>query len=745
MLIRILDIILSCLGLIVLGFLLPAIWILLRLDSKGQLFYLADRVGKDQKPFKMFKFRTMLDTPVQVGECLCPQFDPRVTRFGHFLRRTKINELPQMINILKGDMSFVGPRPEAPELAEVYPKEAKIVFSVKPGLVGPATIHGRNEEECYPVGIDVKQYYLDHLLPNKLKLDLEFVQSLGLANYLKFIILGVTKTISGVINYRQIESSQPQIYLLIADLVLIIAAYLFAYNFLVWQSTGVLEIIHSTRYLPVVIVVRLLCNQYFGLYRPLLKYLSKHDIFETVKANSSGTVFLLLVSFLLEKHSYSLLMASLDWFALNITFAITRIALIIYLKKKNRINEGANRSRILIYGACDEGYLACRSLISNSINGREVVGFIDDAEYRYGKTIYRKKILGNRYQIKDLVRLYNIDQVVIANPHMDKNNILDIFGLCAQIELKCGVLANTNGFNCSYIGEPGIRDIEIEDFIFFKQINGDHAIIKKHLKNKTVLINGSGGAMGIELCKRLIKLGCGKLLIIERYEAYLNELLVEISKDYQLSNIVYLLTNIDRYDEIENLFSEHRPNIVIQASLRKYSAYCGIKVGDFENINYNRNFSLANLTKKYNCDIFVMISSIYADEKGNEIEKSLRIAEIYLEKFFKNSDTRLIIPRICDIAENRGGIVSIISEQIKHKKPFVLPTINKRFAVMPKDDAAEFILKIIENAYKTNFNKRIFNCDVKYDLDLNDICKKIAKIYKIEIRSDTLLRISNYN
>jgi len=93
---RFIDIILSLIGLVILTPLMPVICLLIKLDSRGPVFYLADRVGKDMREFKMFKFRTMIDTPIEMGESVSPQYDPRVTAFGRFLRRTKMNELPQL-------------------------------------------------------------------------------------------------------------------------------------------------------------------------------------------------------------------------------------------------------------------------------------------------------------------------------------------------------------------------------------------------------------------------------------------------------------------------------------------------------------------------------------------------------------------------------------------------------------------------------------------------------------------------
>ena len=103
---------------------LPIVWLVQRFDSRGPLFYRADRVGLNMRPFKMYKLRTMVEASVPIGECLSPQYDPRVTPFGRFLRRTKLNELPQVLNILKGEMSFVAPGRVA-RIAELYPDYAE--------------------------------------------------------------------------------------------------------------------------------------------------------------------------------------------------------------------------------------------------------------------------------------------------------------------------------------------------------------------------------------------------------------------------------------------------------------------------------------------------------------------------------------------------------------------------------------------------------------------------------------------
>ena len=147
---RIIDIFLSIVGIILFLPFLPILAFFIKVDSRGPVFYTCKRVGRGGKIFNMYKLRTMYETPMQLGPSLSPQGDPRVTPVGRMLRRLKLNEFPQLFNVLKGDMTLVGPRPEAPDLAAAYPEAAKVIFTVKPGLAGPNQILGRNEEELYP-------------------------------------------------------------------------------------------------------------------------------------------------------------------------------------------------------------------------------------------------------------------------------------------------------------------------------------------------------------------------------------------------------------------------------------------------------------------------------------------------------------------------------------------------------------------------------------------------------------------
>jgi lipopolysaccharide/colanic/teichoic acid biosynthesis glycosyltransferase len=190
---RILDVFLALLALVVLAPLLLPIAIILRLSGEGEIFYKQPRVGYKAELFDIWKFATMLKNSPNLGTGLVTvQGDPRILPIGGFLRKTKINELPQLINVLKGDMSLIGPRPLAPRGFNAYTVEVKkIVTQVPPGLSGIGSIALRNEEEILHIEGDQGQYYDTVVMPYKGALECWYVEHKGLGLYLTLIGLTV--------------------------------------------------------------------------------------------------------------------------------------------------------------------------------------------------------------------------------------------------------------------------------------------------------------------------------------------------------------------------------------------------------------------------------------------------------------------------------------------------------------------------------------------------------------------------
>lgn len=165
--------------------------ILITIDSKGGVFYKQQRIGKDLKPFMLFKFRSMQTNSDKKGLLTVGNNDSRITKTGYYLRKYKLDELPQLINVLKGDMSIVGPRPEVEKYVKLYNQEQLKVFNVKPGITDWASIQYVNENEILARSNNPEKTYIDEIMPAKLKLNLEYVNNNSIFIDIKIIILTI--------------------------------------------------------------------------------------------------------------------------------------------------------------------------------------------------------------------------------------------------------------------------------------------------------------------------------------------------------------------------------------------------------------------------------------------------------------------------------------------------------------------------------------------------------------------------
>ena len=172
---RALDVVAATLGLILLSPCFALIALIINLDTPGPVFFRGERVGKHERRFHLYKFRTMIADADRRGPGITAANDPRATRVGRFLRHTKLDELPQLLNVLCGDMSLVGPRPEDPRYVALYSPEQRRVLSVRPGITSPASVRFRHEEEALQ-GEDWERAYREEVIPAKLRIELGYLE-----------------------------------------------------------------------------------------------------------------------------------------------------------------------------------------------------------------------------------------------------------------------------------------------------------------------------------------------------------------------------------------------------------------------------------------------------------------------------------------------------------------------------------------------------------------------------------------
>lgn len=194
---RVLDAIVSAAALTVLWPLLAVIAFAVKIDSPGPVFYRQERVGRNGKPFRIFKFRSMVSDADKKGLAITVGRDSRITRVGAVLRKTKLDELAQLLNVLTGQMSFVGPRPEVPRYTALYTPYQRQVLLVRPGITDYASIAYRNENDMLSGAADPEKMYIEEIMPAKIELNMKYLHEISPLTDLKLILRTIGAVIRG--------------------------------------------------------------------------------------------------------------------------------------------------------------------------------------------------------------------------------------------------------------------------------------------------------------------------------------------------------------------------------------------------------------------------------------------------------------------------------------------------------------------------------------------------------------------
>lgn len=425
------DIVLALTGLLVLLPVLLVVAILIKLDSDGPVFFRQERLGRDGRKFRIFKFRTMVVGAYKMGSRLTTRRDPRITPMGQILRWFKLDELPQLINVVLGDMSIVGPRPEDPYFLEFYTPEQRRVLSVRPGLLGPSQILGRDEVESYPEGLkDTEAYYVEHILPGKLARDLEYVASCSFAGDMALLARGVWAVLRGAVKAKALWRWRWRVALFALDTALIAASYwlavLLRLDFAVPHGTRL-----YWRGLLIVIVVRAAALMYFGAYQIVFSYFGLWDLTALFKAVSLSAVIGGGLTFFLGLQAHSRSVFVIDGGLILLLLAAVRYTLRWVARQRSR-KGGHKRHKALVAGAGIGGEQIARALLEDPLSPYRPVGFIDEAPDRWGALIHGVRVIGGPAELPLALSANGIKAVFVCISDLTDGAAREVVEMCQR-------------------------------------------------------------------------------------------------------------------------------------------------------------------------------------------------------------------------------------------------------------------------------------------------------------------------
>jgi lipopolysaccharide/colanic/teichoic acid biosynthesis glycosyltransferase len=438
---RCFDILVGSVGLVVATPLLLIIAAAIYIDSPGPVFYRQQRLGRFGRRFEIVKFRKFPADWGSAGTGVTLASDPRMTRVGAFLERTKLDELPQLWNILQGDMSLVGPRPESLRYADLFVGKYEQLLEFTPGLVGPAQIAHRNESDLYPADEDPEAFYRRVIFPNKGDMDLAYFADTNVARDIVTAVRAVGVTLSGLVRWRVFWRRSGKVVL--RDMALIAVAWvvsnLIKFSGLPPTLDDFPAMLEGVLIMPLFVTFCLLCG---GCYRYLIQHFSWFDAQKLVLSATFGWMggYLLLLGFI-ERHASIGL--SVEGLVLVLgTLMCTRLFMRAAALARHIQSRSAPTRVLAIYGALPGGVALATWIREGHVGAFSLVGFIDDDPNLQKCSIHGVQILGRESDLRNLVLAHNINELWLSfrpdSAHLARLNefcaelAIDLFDCCTN-------------------------------------------------------------------------------------------------------------------------------------------------------------------------------------------------------------------------------------------------------------------------------------------------------------------------
>jgi FlaA1/EpsC-like NDP-sugar epimerase len=245
--------------------------------------------------------------------------------------------------------------------------------------------------------------------------------------------------------------------------------------------------------------------------------------------------------------------------------------------------------------------------------------------------------------------------------------------------------------------------------------------------------------VGLELCRQILRFAPEHLLVLERYEPSLTALVSQLQQTFPTACITPILCPPAGNANLEAVFAEYGPHVVFQNAMRKYLPFFDFQTASILHANYLTTFALAKQAVRSGSTHFVLVSSEAAHKRGNLIADSLRAVEIGLRQFFAPASTRLVIVRLCDVLENRSGILARLEGHIVNREPIILPHCNAKHALLSKDAAVHFILDALGLAESLAPREGIFVCPPASAVSLLEVAQRLAMLHGYRLGTDVPL------
>lgn len=746
---RIFDLLISLVGL---GFLSPLFFVVsiaIKLDSPGPIFYRGQRMGKGGKPFRILKFRTMNADAEERGGAVTHRGDSRVTRVGAFLRRTKLDELPQLVNVIRGEMALVGPRPEDPRYQKYYTTRERELLQVLPGITSIASLRYRREEEFLPPE-SWEKVYTESILPSKLDTELNY---LGIRSFGQdLLILGATlfallndearidKLSEAITRWENFLGRH--LSWLSLDVLLIASGYVLAFyiRFLVGGGDTASTFFKGA----IIVTIHIGVNYLFGVYQRFWSYASARDSVILFFSSMTATLIVSILDLMLGPQMLALRGIWLGGFLAFVMMTAARYRRRLLAGVRQQLDDligftsGAG-ARVLVVGAGEEGQLLVWQLQNHfQGNAYQVVGMIDDDRQKLGLRIHNVKVYGNRHQIPELAQSLHPDLIIVAIAPKRVRDPRELLALCRATSAQVKILPSLFEWLGHNGRTPGWEDVNDEELLQRSVREVDEVSCRRLLEGRVVMVTGAAGSIGSELCRQIVWYKPQRLVMLDINESGLHDLAVELWSQTKQVHLELILGDISNVPKMRNVFERIRPQIVFHSAAYKHVPILEAFPQEGVRVNIHGTRVVHSLAEEFGAERFVLISSDKAVNASNVLGMTKWIDELLVTLKRPGSTMLSTAVRFGNVLGSRGSVVPTFEKQIQMGGPITIthPEMTRYFLSI-----GEAISLVIQAAAMTEGGDR-YALDMGMPLNILDLAHRMIRAHGLRPGQDIAIEFT---
>jgi FlaA1/EpsC-like NDP-sugar epimerase/lipopolysaccharide/colanic/teichoic acid biosynthesis glycosyltransferase len=724
-----LDLIASGLGLLLLSPVFLIVGLVIKLTSAGPVFYKAERVGQGGRLFKLYKFRSMYLNADRNGPGITTKDDPRITPAGRFLRRTKLDELPQLINVFRGEMSLVGPRPEDPRYVALYTPRQRRLLAARPGMTSPASLHYR-EEETLLSGDNWEAIYREQVLPSKLALDLAYLQQRTLWTDLVLILQTITLLINGKKGLNLVLSLRNRHFFMLDILALLFTpalALTLHLDRLDWWPRTCQALVFFT---SVALLVKLTIFYKLNLYNRYWRYAGVSDLTRVLIAIGLSTTVLtaLFVGTHATLERYELDMYRcvplIDGLLTCLTVGGFRFGMrgLYYWCQQRRCGVGGRR--VLVVGAGEAGTMVAREVqISPQLN-MEPVAFVDDDPAKVGAHIQGLPVAGTCAQIPELVDRYQIQRIVVAIPSAPLARLQEIVAICEKTGVATHNLPGIYELLAGHKTISHLPQIDINHLLHREPVEMDQTAVAAYLAGATVLVTGAGGSIGSELCRQIARFDPAELILLGHGENSIFELGLDLRLSFPDLVIQPVIVDVRDRERVNWVIEEQRPDVIFHTAAHKHVPFMEANVEEAITNNVLGTQNVLRAAERCGVERFVLISTDKAVNPTSIMGATKRLAELLVVAAARRSRRAYLAVRFGNVLGSRGSVIPVFQRQIAAGGPLTIthPDMSRYFMTIP--EAVQLVLQ----ASELGQGGEIFVLDMGQPVRILDLATDLIKL-----------------